>query len=210
MDRLERAAGAVVGSAVYFARDGRAATMQAGRRLAALTHGDPAAWEGTAIFHELLRLALDGVDPLAALPEILAVVDPEHRERYAVVLDLHWHPDLATEFNGAFWPCPGSAVWALRTTSAFEEVLHAAVDLGGDTDTVAAVTGALYGFGSIPSRWTEPLHVPPPGGGGRVLRLPHLLDLTRRLVERVPVQDGPAGCCGQRRLRAEGRVRDAV
>ncbi|GGS96249.1 ribosylglycohydrolase [Planobispora rosea] len=184
-------------SAVYFARDGRAATMQAGRRLAALTHGDPAAWEGTAIFHELVRLALDGADPLAALPEILAAVQSEQRERYAVVLDPAWHPSRATEFNGAVWPCLGSAVWAVRTTSAFEDALRAAIDLGGDTDTVAAVTGglagAVHGLGAIPARWTEPLHVPLPGSGGRVLRLPHLLDLARRLLARVPVQDGSAG-----------------
>ncbi|GAA3119032.1 ADP-ribosylglycohydrolase family protein [Planomonospora alba] len=177
-------------SAVYFARDGRQVTMQAGRRLAALTHGDSAAWEGTAVFHELVRLALDGADPLAALPEILAAVDPEHRERYAVVLGPAWHPDQATEFNGAVWPCLGSAVWALRTTSAFEEALRTAIDLGGDTDTVAAVTGglagAVYGLGAIPARWTELLHVPLPGGGGQILRLPHLLDLARRLVKRIP------------------------
>ncbi len=36
-------------SAVYFARDGRQATMDAARHIAALTYGDPAAWEGTAI-----------------------------------------------------------------------------------------------------------------------------------------------------------------
>ena len=42
-------------------------------------------------------------------------------------------PDLATEFNGAVWPCLGSAVWALRTTSSYEEVVRAAVDLGGNT-----------------------------------------------------------------------------
>ncbi|MBG0824936.1 ADP-ribosylglycohydrolase family protein [Planomonospora sp. ID91781] len=184
-------------SAVYFARDGRQVTMEAGRRLAALTHGDPAAWEGTAVFHELVRLALDGADPTAALPEILAAVRPEHRERYAVVLDPAWHPSRATEFNGAVWPCLGSAVWAVRTTSDFEDALRAAIDLGGDTDTVAAVTGglagAVYGLGAIPSRWTESLHVPLPGSGGRVLRLPDLLDLARRLLEWVPAQDGPVG-----------------
>lgn len=173
-------------SAVYFAGRGRRATMDAARRIAALTHGDPAAWEGTALFHELLRVALEGDDPLAALPEALAQVDPDRRERYAVVLGPHWHPGEATEFNGAVWPCLGSAVWALRTTSSYEDAVRAAVDLGGDTDTVAAVTGglagAVHGPGAIPSRWTEPLHVPLPGAGGRVLRAPGLAQLARRLV----------------------------
>lgn len=138
------------------------------------THGDRAAGEGTAIFHELIRLVRDGhADPLAltTLDDILALVHPDHRGRYATVLSPDWHPDQATEFNGAVWPCLGSAVWALRTTTGFEDALRAAIDLGGDTDTVAAVTGGLarayYGLDAISARWTEPLHVPFPGSGGR-------------------------------------------
>ncbi|MFD0883938.1 ADP-ribosylglycohydrolase family protein [Streptosporangium algeriense] len=173
-------------SAVYFAPEGQRATMDAARRIAALTHGDPAAWEGTAIFHDLVRVALSGADPLKALPRALAAVHPDHRERYAVVLAPDWHPRQATESNGAVWPCLGSAVWALRTTRGYEEAIRAAIDLGGDTDTVAAVTGglagAVYGLTAIPAGWAEPLHVPLPGSGGRVLRLAHLLDLARRLA----------------------------
>lgn len=174
-------------SGVYFAGHGQVATMEAGRRLAALTHGDPAAWEGTAIFHELLRVALDGDDPIAAIPDTLAAARPDHRERYAAVLAPDWHPDQATEFNGAVWPCLGSAVWAVRTNSSYEGALRAAIDLGGDTDTVAAVTGALagavHGFDAVPARWTAPLNVPLPGAGSRVLRLPDLLILARCLAD---------------------------
>lgn len=159
--------------------------MDAGRRIAALTHGDRAAWEGTALFHELVRVALTGSDPLDALPGALDLVHPDHRARYAVVVAPGWHPVQATEFNGAVWPCLGSAVWALRTTDSYEGAVRAAVDLGGDTDTVAAVTGglagAVYGAGAIPSRWTEPLHVPLPGFGGRVLRAAELVGLAERL-----------------------------
>ncbi|WP_442816281.1 ADP-ribosylglycohydrolase family protein [Streptomyces sp. NBC_01233] len=160
-------------SAVYFAGAGRERTMDAARRIAALTHGDRAAWEGTAVLHELVRVALDGADPLAALPGTLAAVHPDHRERYGRVLGPDWHPEMATEFNGAVWPCLGSAVWALRTTTGFADAVRAAVDLGGDTDTVAAVTGTLagarYGQGEVPEAWTAALHVPLPGFGERVL-----------------------------------------
>ncbi|MEU3335306.1 ADP-ribosylglycohydrolase family protein [Streptomyces sp. NPDC002144] len=175
-------------SAVYFAAAGRQATMDAARRIAALTHGDRAAWEGTAVFHELVRVALSGDDPLTALPDALAAVHPDHQERYATVLAADWHPDLATEFNGAVWPCLASAVWALRTTSSYETAVRAAIDLGGDTDTVAAVTGglagAVYGVGAIPERWVPVLHVPLPGFGGRVLRAAELAELARRLLGR--------------------------
>ncbi|MFJ2896957.1 ADP-ribosylglycohydrolase family protein [Streptomyces sp. NPDC087218] len=178
------------GSAVYFAHLGQAATMDAARRIAALTHGDRAAWEGTAVLHELLRVALDGGDPLGAVPAALELVHEDHRGRWAVVLAPDWHPDAATEFNGAVWPCLGTALWALRTGRTYEEAMAAAVDVGGDTDTVAAVTGglagAVHGFGAIPPRWTEPLHVPLPGYGGRVLGTADLVDLARRLDGAAP------------------------
>lgn len=176
--------------AVWFAADGRTATMAAARRIAALTHGDRAAWEGTAIFHELLRVALNGDDPVTALPATLDEVHPDHRDRYAVVLSPTWHPTDATEFNGAVWPCLGSAVWALRTTTSYEYALRAAVDLGGDTDTVGAVAGALagavYGLAAIPTRWTDRLHVPIPGSAGEVLRRADLLRLSHDLLNRTP------------------------
>jgi ADP-ribosylglycohydrolase len=173
-------------SAVYFAGAGRAGTMEAARRLSALTHGDRAAGEGTAVLHELVRVALAGADPLAAVPEALADVHADHRARWATALAPDWHPDEATEFNGAVWPCLGSALWALRTTRSFEDALAAAIDLGGDTDTVAAVTGmlagAVYGAEAIPARWTGPLHVPLPGHGDRVLRAPDLTALAEALA----------------------------
>ncbi|MFB8757541.1 ADP-ribosylglycohydrolase family protein [Streptomyces nigra] len=173
-------------SAVYFALAGRDVTMDAARRIAALTHGDRAAWEGTAIFHELIRVILEDIDPLAALPDILTRVHPDHRGRYSAVLAPDWHPDQATEFNGAVWPCLGSAVWALRTTGSFEEAIRAAIDLGGDTDTVAAVAGgiagACYGLDAIPTDWSRPLHVPLPGFDGRVLDVADLLGLAHRLA----------------------------
>ncbi|MFF3058860.1 ADP-ribosylglycohydrolase family protein [Streptomyces sp. NPDC057909] len=181
-------------AALHFQVDGRAAgngslmraaTMDAARRIAALTHGDRAAWEGTAVLHDLIRMALNGDDPLTALPGALAAVHDEQRERWATVLAPDWHPGLATEFNGAVWPCLGTAVWALRTTRTFEAALAAAIDVGGDTDTVAAVTGglagAVHGRDAIPSRWTEPLHVPLPGYGDRVLRTAQLTALARGL-----------------------------
>ncbi|MFC8272948.1 ADP-ribosylglycohydrolase family protein [Streptomyces sp. NPDC057271] len=177
-------------SAVHFAAAGCEATMAAARRIAALTHGDEAAWEGTAVLHELVRVALLGDDPLSALPAALEAVAPAQRERWATVLAPGWHPDDATEFNGAVWPCLGSAVWALRTTGTFEEAMAAAIDLGGDTDTVAAVTGllagAVHGPAAIPSRWTDPLHVPLPGFGDRVLRADDLRGLATALAT-VPV-----------------------
>ncbi len=49
------------------------------------------------------------------------------------------------------------AIWALVHHDSFEQAVGSAVNLGGDADTIGAVTGALagaaYGFESIPERW---------------------------------------------------------
>src|SRR3954469_16147410 len=94
-------------AAIWFSRSGTEATMDAARRISALTHGDPSAGEGCAIFHELMRVALDGSDPLAAIPAALDLVADEHRDRWATVLAASWTPADATESNGAVWPTLG-------------------------------------------------------------------------------------------------------
>ena len=52
-----------------------------------------------------------------------------------------------------------AALWAFNTTSSFEEGLIAAVNLGGDSDSIGAVygqiAGAYYGFDAIPERWVK-------------------------------------------------------
>jgi len=50
-----------------------------------------------------------------------------------------------------------AAVWSLLQEDSFEDALLTAVNLGEDTDTVAAIAGGLaglfYGYSQIPSKW---------------------------------------------------------
>ncbi len=50
-----------------------------------------------------------------------------------------------------------AAIWCLLTTDSYKECVLKAVNLGDDTDTVAAVAGglagALYGYDTIPKEW---------------------------------------------------------
>ncbi|GAA2943097.1 hypothetical protein GCM10010518_32760 [Kitasatospora cinereorecta] len=59
------------------------------------------------------------------------------------------------------------------------------MDAGGDTDTVAAVTGgpagAVHGLGTVPERRTRGPRVPLPGYGERVLRAADLVSPACRL-----------------------------
>lgn len=54
-----------------------------------------------------------------------------------------------------------AAIWCLLNTKTYEECVLKAVNLGSDTDTVAAVAGALagclYGLEGIPEKWFEGL-----------------------------------------------------
>ena len=53
------------------------------------------------------------------------------------------------------------AAYSINNYNGFEKSLIAAVNLGGDADTIGAITGGLagsmYGFDAIPTRWIEQL-----------------------------------------------------
>lgn len=52
-----------------------------------------------------------------------------------------------------------AAVWGLITTNSFDKALLKIVNLGGDTDSIAAVAGGLaglfYGYDAIPTEWLD-------------------------------------------------------
>jgi len=54
-----------------------------------------------------------------------------------------------------------AALWCVYNTSNFEDAVVKAINLGGDADTVGAITGqiagAIYNVKSIPERWLQGL-----------------------------------------------------
>lgn len=71
-----------------------------------------------------------------------------------------------------------AAVWCALTTNSYEESVLKAVNLGGDTDTIASITGGitglLYGIESIPNEWKENL-----------LRLDYIEDLCNSFAKAI-------------------------
>lgn len=69
-----------------------------------------------------------------------------------------------------------ASLWCLLNTSSYSEAVLKAVNLGGDTDTTAAVTGGLagicYGVESISVEWIE-----------QIARKEDIIDLAARLCE---------------------------
>jgi len=50
-----------------------------------------------------------------------------------------------------------AALWAFHSTTSFQDGMLAAVNLGGDSDTIGAVygqiAGSFYGYDAIPEKW---------------------------------------------------------
>lgn len=92
-------------------------------------------------------------------------------DEFAAILDDHLKGVRSTrgpgkEMDRADVPNSGwsvaslqAAEWAFNTTESFEDGLIAAVNLGGDSDSIGAVfgqiAGAYYGFSAIPERWVK-------------------------------------------------------
>lgn len=138
----------------------RAACAETARAVAALTHDDPDVADSCVLWTEAVRLAVSGggIDVRAGLD---LVSDPS---RWGALLDEAAAGDL-----GRLHP-NGWTVRTLQVASGaveragddLESALALAIRVGDDTDTVAAVAGALlgahHGASALPSSWVEAVH----------------------------------------------------
>jgi ADP-ribosyl-[dinitrogen reductase] hydrolase len=79
-----------------------------------------------------------------------------HRRNDRFLAELAGGPEA-----GACWTTLGAALFAAETADSYEQAMRWVIGLGGDTDTNAAVTGALIGArdgaSAIPDRWSAAL-----------------------------------------------------
>ncbi|MDR1635803.1 MAG: ADP-ribosylglycohydrolase family protein [Treponema sp.] len=70
-------------------------------------------------------------------------------------------PEISIRSGGFVINTLEAAFWCFLTTDSYRDAVLKAVNLGDDTDTTAAVTGALaglfYGLDAIPAIWLETL-----------------------------------------------------
>ena len=194
---LMRTAPVALFALVGRAGDGRAATAEAAREIALLTHADPRAGDACVLWCEAIRLAvLEGRLDLAAgldlIPEARdAAGDGEQpddpRAWWADIVDEASHTDwrmYVGRTNGSTsnslrvaW----SAIVSTDGSDHFRRALDAVVHIGHDTDTTAAIAGSLlgarYGAAAVPAEWRSQVNGWPGPDGGRPYRDDDLMRL---------------------------------
>ena len=87
---------------------------------------------------------------------------PEYHH-YERLLSVHFNKLSVEEIKSSGYVVDTleAAVWCVLTTDSYKDCVLKAVNLGNDTDTIAAITGglagALYGYEAIPKEWLDTL-----------------------------------------------------
>lgn len=142
-------------------------TAAAARLVSRLTHADPLAEEACVLWCEGIRRAVLG-GGFSGVHAGLDLLPAERRGQWKAWLDeAEQAPPHAFNPNGFVVPAL-QAAWSASTTTPgegsahFVAALENAVRAGDDTDTVAAIAGALlgarWGAAAAPAQWRESVH----------------------------------------------------
>jgi len=137
---------------------GQEKTIRIAREQSRLTHYDEIAGWCSALVAEVIRQCILGASINKALNGALQTLPSDIKDVISPLIVTNWdRAELVGLNNSSALVCFTQAVWAIRSTQSFEDAVVAAVNLGGDADTVAAVCGAMagavYGIQQIPARW---------------------------------------------------------
>jgi ADP-ribosyl-[dinitrogen reductase] hydrolase len=131
------------------------------------THGAVEAVDACRLYAAMIHRALGGAtkeEMLWAKPPLSAGSGPL-ATRIAEIAAGGYRQKHVEAISGSGYAVHSleAALWAFATTESFEAAILAAVNLGDDADTTAAVcgqvAGALYGVEGIPAHWLERLHM---------------------------------------------------
>jgi ADP-ribosyl-[dinitrogen reductase] hydrolase len=135
--------------------------------VSAITHAHARSQMSCGIYISIAVALLEGADPQTAYLQALQDI----QTIYSVREFLLEKPHFGRIFSGEIAKLPieeinsggyvidtlESSLWCLLNSSSYSEAVLKAVNLGGDTDTTAAVTGGLagiyYGVENIPKQW---------------------------------------------------------
>ena len=156
---------------LFFYRDPPTAVEYSGRS-GQITHGDRKVYDACRYYGALIVAALHGERREQLLDERFY---ENHRHWFGVE---ELHPDIQEIAEGSYKKRGGyddgirgggyvvkaleAALWAFWSTKSFKDGALAAVNLGDDADTTAAIfgqlAGAFYGYTQLPHDWVEQVY----------------------------------------------------
>jgi len=120
-----------------------------------LTHYDNKATDACQFYNLLVYHYLDDKSKISTIKEHIGKY-PEYKQVFKLSKD-------ELKPSGYVVDTLLCALWCFINTSSFEDAVCEAVNLGGDADTIGAITGGMagvyYGYNAIPDRWEEKILV---------------------------------------------------
>lgn len=138
--------------------------------VSSITHGHIRAIIACFYDLEYARLLISGWDKFEAYKKLQSYIKPYLLKENVAEEEIDFYNRLLTSdislleeddirSSGYVVDSMEAAVWCLLTASDYGETILKAVNLGGDTDTIAAISGGLagiyYGFDDIPEHWLQ-------------------------------------------------------
>ena len=137
------------------------------QQVSRLTHGHPRSQMACAIYVQFGIQLLKGLAPAEAYAQMKPIVLDYYRRppyvhelphfRRILEADIAQLPEEAIASSGYVVDTLEAALWCLLRQPSYADVVLTAVNLGEDTDTVAAVAGGLagicFGYEAIPREW---------------------------------------------------------
>lgn len=136
--------------------------------ISSLTHAHDVSKLGCKIYVDYIKLLLDGNDKYDAYQKIKDMQYWQHYsmdavEKYDRILkgDISIVSEDDIKSTGYVVYSLEAALWSILNNDNYKESIVTAINLGGDTDTIGAITGGiagiLYGKEAIPKDWIDSL-----------------------------------------------------
>lgn len=125
-------------------------------KVSAITHAHAISKQACVLYIRFARKLLAGCTPKQSLDVFDEAAKPFNRLGQIDQLE-----EQEIRSSGYVIDTLEAALWCLTTTNSYHDCIIKAVNLGNDTDTVAAVAGAVagiyYGIDSMPEEWLNTL-----------------------------------------------------
>lgn len=146
--------------------------MNTVHKISSLTHAHIRSQIACGIYITIALELINTTSLTASIKEGLGKAFRYYDNRYEYKSELKWFerlknpefceiPEEAIKSSGYVVDTLEASLWCLLTTKSYRECVLKAVNLGEDTDTVAAVAGGLagltYGYDGIPKEWVKQL-----------------------------------------------------